>query len=165
MPKSDWCRQHIDKINVECYGGDLSKDTLRDTKLANDFCKRAPFLSLQSTLTVNKIRSIKDPIIQGRVLEMVKSALESGKDPRTGERFKRKSGAMCITTPIVKWMISYSTSGVRPEYTKRNERVLPTQRVKWILNEITKLPPDRRVGGYYIKEDLMNRIKAVCMEI
>lgn len=159
MPKSDWCRKNMDRVNAECYGGELSTDTLRDTKLAIEFTKRAPFLELQSTKSVNTIRTIKDPIVQGKVLEMVKAALIEGKDPRTSEKFNRKKGAFCITTPLIKWMIEYAITGTKPEYVKRGSQ--PKSDVTAIVDEIISCKLDRRLGGYLISEELMNKLRSI----
>lgn len=165
MPKSDWCRKNMDRVNAECYGGELSTDTLRDTKLAIEFTKRAPFLDLQSTKSVNTIRTIKDPIAQGKVLEMVKAALAEGKDPRTGEKFKRQKGAFCITTPMIRWMHKYATTGTRPDYVKRGSAqnimtTIPSAReLAELVEELLACKCDRRTGSYSIPKEIMDKVK------
>ena len=163
MGKSDWCRQQIDKINQECYGGELSADSIRDTKAAITFCKRVPFLKLQSTMSVNKIRTIPDPIVQGKVLEMVKGALLQGIDPRSQERFNRSNGAMCITTPMISWMIKYAETGKKPPYLKRGSRVKSVDPIEILspIDELLALKIDRRLGFYPVTEEHLNKFRAI----
>lgn len=163
MPKSDWCRKNMDRIKDECYGGELSPETMRDARTAIEFTKRAPILALQSTLSVNTVRTIKDPIIQGKVLEMIKDTLESGSDPRTGDKFRRKSGAFCITLPMIKWMRKYAETGERPAYSRRGENK-PTQldiiALKVLFTEILNSKKDRRTGEYPVSAKTMDNIRA-----
>ena len=157
MPKSDWCRKNMDKVNRECYGGELKEDTLRNTQKAIEFTRRAPFMEMQSTMSVNRVRTIKDPIVQGKVLEMIKAALSSGKDPRTNEPFGRKDGIQCITTPLIKWMIEYAETGQRPPYVRRGShpKQVDVTGLMHILDEFTKIKIDHRVGGYIIPHSIM----------
>jgi hypothetical protein len=150
----------MDRVNKECYGGELTPETMRESRMATAFCKRAPCLSKQSTLTTNLVRTIKDPKIQGRVIEMVEDALKKNADPRTEETFRRKSGAMCISTPMIKWMIRYAETGIRPNYTKRNvsknKSITPNETIVF-LDELLGLKFDRRTGLYPFDTDLRNK--------
>lgn len=154
--RTQLCREAIELRDFNCYG--MSKGASSEVKLASKFCRdRAPYLDLQSTKSITAVRVIQDPIIQGRVLEMIKSALEIGEDPRTGEKFvKNKVGV--ITTPMIKWMIEYATTGIKPEYVPRGSN--PKSDVTAIVDEIIACKLDRRIGGYLISEELMEKLRA-----
>lgn len=156
--RTQGCRDQIDWVQTHCHG--LSKEAISEVKNASKFVReRAPYLELQTTRSVNAIRTIKDPIIQGKVLEMVKEALKEGVDPRTGERFRCKNNIGAITTPLIKWMVEYATTGVKPEYIPRGSQ--PKSDVTAIVDEIIACKLDRRLGGYLISEDLMNKLRSM----
>lgn len=137
----------------------MSKGASSEVKMASKFCRdRAPYLEMQSTKSITAVRVIQDPIIQGKVLEMIKSALETGEDPRTGEKFVKNMVGV-ITTPMIKWMIEYAITGTKPEYVKRGSH--PKSDVTAIVDEIISCKLDRRLGGYLISEDLMNKLRSI----
>lgn len=137
----------------------MSKGASSEVKMASKFCRdRAPYLEMQSTKSITAVRVIQDPIIQGKVLEMIKSALETGEDPRTGEKFVKNMVGV-ITTPMIKWMIEYAITGTKPEYVKRGSQ--PKSDVTAIVDEIISCKLDRRLGGYLISEDLMNKLRSI----
>lgn len=122
--RSQRCRDAIDWVKVNC--NDLSPDAIREVKLAGKFVKdRAPYLEKESTASVNKIRTIKDPIVQGEVLKHIKIALETDTDPRTGDRLHHGAGK--ITTPMIKWLIQWVETGTKPPYVKRGSAASRTR--------------------------------------
>ena len=155
--RTQLCREAIELRDFNCYG--MSKGASSEVKMASKFCRdRAPYLEMQSTKSITAVRVIQDPIIQGKVLEMIKSALETGEDPRTGEKFVKNMVGV-ITTPMIKWMVEYATTGVKPEYIPRGSQ--PKSDVTAIVDEIIACKLDRRLGGYLISEDLMNKLRAM----
>lgn len=159
--RTQGCRDQIDWVQLHCHG--LSKEAVSEVKFASKFCKEhAPYLELQTTKSVNAIRTIKDPIIQGRVLEMVKHALDEKADPRTGDKFS-KNTVGAITTPMIKWMIEYAGTGIKPAYVPRGQHV-PREELNGVdvlplIDEIITCKLDRKIGQYLISEELMTKIK------
>ena len=156
--RTQGCREMIDWVQLHCHG--LSKDAVGEVKSASKFCKeRAPYLELQTTGSVNAIRVIKDPIIQGKVLQMVKDALESKIDPRTGEKFKQNLVGV-ITTPMIKWMILYAETGEKPPYVPRGSqrKTIDAKELMGIMAEVMKAKEDRRTGEYIIPQTTMQRL-------
>lgn len=164
--RTQGCRDQIDWVQMHCHG--LSEDAVAEVKAASKFCKeRAPYLELQTTKSVNAIRTIKDPIIQGKVLQMVKEALESKTDPRTGDKLPLNLvGA--ITTPMVKWMIQYAETGERPLYIRRGHepksQLIALAPVTDLFNEIISAKEDRRTGDFVICQATMTKIKTFYQE-
>ena len=156
--RTQGCRDMIDWVQLNCHG--LSKDAVSEVKAAGKFCKeRAPYLELQATKSINAIRTIKDPIIQGKVLQMVKDAIETKKDPRTGEKLKQNVVGV-ITTPMVKWMIRYAETGEKPLYTPRGSRKREIDVTEFmnVISDVLKAKPDRRTGDYIIPQTTMQRL-------
>ena len=156
--RTQGCREMIDWVQLHCHG--LSKDAVGEVKSASKFCKeRAPYLELQTTKSVNAIRVIKDPIIQGKVLQMVKDALETKIDPRTGEKFRQNLVGV-ITTPMIKWMIEYAETGEKPIYIPRGsqKKSIDASDLMDIISELLTAREDRRTGEYIIPKSTMKRL-------
>ena len=157
--RTQGCRDAIDWVEVHCHG--LSKDSVSMVKAVSKFVKeRAPYLALQTTKSINTIRTINDPIIQGKVLEMVKAVLSEKIDPRTGEKLASNTVGV-ITTPMVKWMIQYAETGEKPPYEKRghNPKSDDVTPMLAALDELLSLKFDRRAGGYFVPHSNMVKIK------
>jgi hypothetical protein len=153
------CRDAIDWVEINCHH--LTPDAMAEVKMASKFVKeRAPYLGLQSTQAVNAIRTIKDPIIQGKVLEKVKEAIETKKDPRNGEGLPIVAG---ITSPMVRWIQQWTETGAKPIYIPRSITRGPGIKsldILPLIDEICALKFDRKIGQYMISEELMNKFKA-----
>ncbi len=107
------CRKQIDWVKLHCQGT-LSDSAVENVKKATEFVeKKAPYLEMESTEAVNAIRTIEDPIIQGRVLQKVKDAINNNRDPRTGNKLHTRNK---ITRPMVKWLEEWARTGKKPSY-------------------------------------------------
>lgn len=161
--RTQGCRDQIDWVEMHCHG--LSKDAISEVKAASKFVKeRAPYLELQTTASITAVRTIKDPIILGKVLQMVKDALAEKCDPRTGDKFTRNLVGV-ITTPMIKWMIQYAETGEKPPYIRRGSR--PKRdgyneiEVLAIMDELLATKIDRRAGVYPVTEELYSKIRTI----
>lgn len=165
--RTQGCRDMIDWVEQHCHG--LSKDGIASVKAASKFCKeRAPYLELQSTRSVNMIRTIQDPIVQGDVLKMVKTALETKVDPRTGESLHNKNLVGAITTPMVAWMIEYAETGVKPAYVRRGSAKTPEldiSELATLLDELMRTKEDKRTGDYVLTRAMMEKIKGLYSKV
>lgn len=160
--RTQGCRDSIDWVEQHCHG--LSKDGIQEVKAASKFVReRAPYLDLQSTRAITRIRTILDPIIQGKVLQMVKTALETKTDPRNGDKFPLNLvGA--ITEPMIKWMIGYAESGEKPAYARRGTATNFAEAAR-LLQELTTLKKDLRTGDYILSDPTMEKIRDVCARL
>ena len=157
--RTQGCRDTIDWVLINCHG--LSPNAAAEVKLAGRFCReRAPYLELQSTKAINAIRVIKDPITQGKVLEKVKEAIETKIDPRTGAKLHDVAG---VTTPMVQWILQWVETGTKPTYIARkptNGTGIQSSEIMPLIDKISTIKFDRKIGQYLISEDLMTEIKA-----
>lgn len=156
--RTQGCRDTIDWVLINCHG--LSPNAAAEVKLAGKFCKeRAPYLELQSTKAINAIRVIKDPIVQGKVLEKAKEAIETKTDPRTGGKLHDVAG---VTTPMVEWLIQWVETGVKPTYMPRKPKStngIDATDIMPIIDEILAIKMDRKVGSYPLPEETRAKIK------
>ncbi len=98
-------------------------------KKASEFVrKKAPYLEMVSTDVVHELRTIEDPIVQGKVLSMVKEAITTKKDPRTGKHLKHG-----LTRPMILWLIEYAKTGKKPPITKNRAQIELTKENAEIL--------------------------------
>ena len=157
--RTQGCRDTIDWVLINCHG--LSPNAAAEVKLAGRFCReRAPYLELQSTKAINAIRVIKDPIIQGKVLEIVKTAIEIKTDPRTGTKLHDVAG---VTTPMVQWILQWVETGTKPTYIPRtttNSPGIQSKDIMPLVDKICLVKFDRKIGQYLVSEELMEEIKA-----
>lgn len=159
--RSQKCREMIEWTTTHCH--DLSPDAVSKVKHAFKFvAEKAPYLENESTATVHKIRTIKDPIVQGDVLKIVKKALEENTDPRTGDKL-RSSGSK-ITTPMVNWIIKWVETGEKPPYVKRGTIPVSTAGRKITLSKdkIDVLMAMREAG---IREAIKNHTPDMVIRI
>ena len=160
--RTQGCRDSIDWVEQHCHG--LSKEGINEVKTASKFVRdRAPYLDLQSTRAITTVRTIQDPIIQGKVLQMIKQALETKTDPRNGDKLQLNLVGV-ITTPMIKWMILWAETGEKPPYIRRGSAANLGD-VTAILVELATLKQDRRTGDYVVTLPLMEKIKAICARI
>lgn len=152
------CREAIDWVLINCHH--LSPDAAAEVKLASKFCKeRAPYLEMQSTKAVNAIRVIKDPIIQGKVLEKVKEAIETRIDPRNGASLPTVAG---VTSPMIGWIIQWMETGEKPTYVPRKPKSvngIDATDILPLIDEILAIKMDRKVGSYPMSEGIRAKIK------
>ena len=158
--RTQLCREAIELKDFNCYG--MSSGASSEVKLASKFCReKAPYLEMQSTKSITAIRVIQDPIIQGRVLEMIKNALDQGIDPRTGEKFKRNKVGV-VTTPMIKWMIEWATTGKKPAYIKRGSepktKPICLKRIESLTIDIMACKKDLRTGDFVLHRETMDKV-------
>ena len=93
MTRTQYCREHIDKVALEC---DLGKSVVSDVKQAAKFCAEHSDLSDCSTRAIIALIRVKDEPVRIRAIQKAESALaeETGGRKKTNSQNARSRASL-----------------------------------------------------------------------
>lgn len=121
MTRSQYCREHIDKVAQMCG---LEKSTVSDVKQAAAFCDEHSDLSDCSTRAIMALIRVQDEMVREKAILSIKKAFESGKHPLTGVFLKNK----VLTEREIKALIDRADLEVRKELGKEIRKDPPPEK-------------------------------------
>lgn len=125
MTRSQYCREHIDKVAEMCG---LERSTVSDVKQAAAFCDEYSDLSECSTRAIMALIRIRDDSVREKAISSIEKSFKSGKHPLTGLILKKK----VLTEREVKAIINRADMELRKELMKDSppEREMPSPPAK-----------------------------------
>lgn len=114
MTRSQYCREHIDKVAEACG---LEKSTVSDVKQAAKFCDDHSDLSDCSTRAIMALIRVRDDLVRDNAISSIEKSFDSGKHPLTGQILKKK----VLTEREVKAIIGRAEIEVRKELMKEGD--------------------------------------------